>query len=237
MSETAPRCGAETMFAEEIRRAIPATPRAKLCDLSAAVWKSYAAGAVSEIDAQALAESIEARKAIPAAPAQPRRVGSRPRSPESMERRRRWTSSGWLPPALASRFTMAECAVLSVVAAEVARRGQSMLTIGAIAGQAGVCKATVRAAIRQAQALGMLTSDEWRITAWRNAPNTVKIVSREWSTWIRMRAKRMSTPRDQGGGSKFSDPANTRRFRAHSASKSPPQGREVGKRGGSWWSK
>ncbi len=112
--------------------------------LSAAVWKGFAAGAVSEADAQALAEAIEARKAVPAAPAQPRRVGSRPRSPESMERRRRWTSSGWLPPQLAARFTMAENAVLSVVAAEVSRRGQSMLTIGAIAGHAGVCKATVR---------------------------------------------------------------------------------------------
>jgi len=219
------------MFAEEIRRAIPATPRGRLADLSAAVWKGYAAGALAEGDAQALAEDIEARKAIPAAPAQPRRVGSRPRSPESMERRRRWTSSGWLPPALASRFTMAENAVLAVVAAEVARRGQSMLTIGAIAGQAGVCKATVRAAIRQAQALGLLTSEEWRITSWRNAPNTVKIVSREWSTWIRMRAKRGSVPRDQRGGSKFSDPTNTQRFRPHSASETLLQEREVGKKG------
>ena len=158
------------MFAEEIRRAVQVTPRQRLAELSAAVWRGFAAGAVSESDAQALAEAIEARKTIPAAPAQPRRVGSRPRSPESMERRRRWTSSGWLPPQLAARFTMAENAVLSVLAAEVSRRGQSMLTIGAIAGQAGVCKATVRSAIRQAAALGLLTSEEWRLTAFRNAP-------------------------------------------------------------------
>ena len=37
-----------------------------------------------------------------------------------MEHRRRWASSGAMPPALASRFTLAEQAVLSVVAAEVA---------------------------------------------------------------------------------------------------------------------
>jgi len=37
-----------------------------------------------------------------------------------MEQRRRWASSGAMPPALASRFTLAEQAVLSVVAAEVA---------------------------------------------------------------------------------------------------------------------
>ena len=179
------------MFAEEIRRAIPATPRGRLAELSAAVWKGYACGAVTEDEAQALAEEIAARKAIPSKPAEPRRrVGSRPRSPEAMERRRRWTGSGWLPPQLAARFTMAETAVLSTIAAEVARRGLCRLTIGHIAGLAGVCKATVRAAVRQAQALGLITSEEWRITAWRNAPNTVRIVSAEWRTWLRMRDRR-----------------------------------------------
>ncbi len=196
------------MFVEEIRRVLSTTPRGRLCDLSSAVWKGFAAGAVSETDAQALAEAIEARKAIPAALPQPRRWGSRPRSPESMERRRRWTSSGWLPPQLASRFTMAENAVLSVIAAEVSRRGQSMLTIGAIAGLAGVCKATVKTAIREAKALGLLTSEEWRITAWRNAPNTVRIVSKEWSSWIRMRTKRDNTL--VGGGGKSLIPTNTK---------------------------
>ena len=141
------------MFVEEIRRAVMAAPRGRLAEISGAVWKGFAAGAIGEDDAQALAELIEARKTIPAAPAQlRRRVGSRPRSPESTERRRRWTSSGWLPPQLAARFTMAENAVLAVIAAEVSRRGQCMLTIGAIAGQAGVCKTTVRNALRQAQA-------------------------------------------------------------------------------------
>ncbi len=202
------------MFAEEIRRVLSTTPRGRLADLSAAVWKGFAAGAVSETDAQALAEAIAARKAIPAALPERRRVGSRPRSPESTERCRRWTSSGWLPPQLAARFTMAECGVLAVVAAEVAKRGQSMLTIGAIAGLAGVCKATVRTAIRQAQALGLLTSEEWRITCWRNAPNTVKIISPEWRTWIRMRGKRLIPPRDQGGGSKSLNPTNTRIYRS-----------------------
>ena len=179
------------MFAEEIRRAIPATPRGRLAELSAAVWKGYACGAVTEDEAQALAEEIAARKAIPPKPAEPRRrVGSRPRSPEAMERRRRWTGSGWLPPQLAARFTMAETAVLSTIAAEVARRGLCRLTIGHVAALAGVCKATVRAAVRQAQALGFITSEEWRITAWRNAPNTVRIVSAEWRTWLRMRDRK-----------------------------------------------
>ncbi len=197
---------------EEIKRVLVDTPRGRLPELSAMVWKGFAVGAVSEDDAQQLAEAIEARKSIPVAPIQPRRLGSRPRSPESVERRRRWTSSGWLPPQLAARFTMAENAVLSVLAAEISRRDQSMLTIGAIAGLAGVSKTTVRNAIKQAQNLGLLTSEEWRLTAFRNAPNTVKIVSKEWSTWIRMRGKRSTSPRDQGGGFKFVKPTNTNKY-------------------------
>ena len=179
------------MFADDIRRALSGTPRERLAELSAAVWKGFACGAVSEEDAQQLAEEIAARKIIPPKPAEPRRrVGSRPRSPAEMERRRRWTSSGWLPPQLAARFTMAEAAVLSTIAAEVARRGLCRLTIGHIASLAGVSRTTVQNAVRQAVALGILTSEEWRLSAWRSAPNTVRIVSPEWSAWLRMRDRK-----------------------------------------------
>ena len=179
------------MFAEEIRRALPGTPRVRLAELAAAVWKGFACGAIGEEDAQALADEIHARKAIPPTPAAPRKaVGSRPRSPAHMERRRRWTGSGWLPPQLAARFTMAETAVLATIAAEVARRGLCRLTVGHIAVMAGVSRTTVQTAVRQAVALGILTSEEWRLTAWRSAPNTVRIVSPEWRTWLRMRDRK-----------------------------------------------
>ena len=179
------------MFADDIRRALQGTPRGRLAELAAAVWKGFACGAVSEGDAQQLAEEIAARKIVPPKPAEPRRrVGSRPRSPAAMERRRRWTSSGWLPPQLAARFTMAEAAVLSTIAAEVARRGLCRLTIGHIAALAGVGRSTVKNAVRQAVALGILVSEEWRLSAWRSAPNTVRIVSPEWRAWLRMRDRK-----------------------------------------------
>ncbi len=44
------------MFVEEIRRAVQATPRGRLAELSAAVWKGFAAGAIAEQEAQSLAE-------------------------------------------------------------------------------------------------------------------------------------------------------------------------------------
>ncbi len=179
------------MFAAEIERAIATAPRGRLAELAGAIWKGFAAGAIGEADAQALAEAIEARKMVPPpSRPQPRRVGSRPRSPESMERRRRWVASGWLPPQVSARFTLAENAVLAVVAAEVSRRGECRLTLDHIAALAGVCRSTVQKALREAKGQGVLTVDEWRITAWRNAPNTVRIVSPEWRSWLRLAVRR-----------------------------------------------
>src|SRR5215210_1593480 len=108
------------MFAEQLRRAVEATPRVELARVAQLLWKAYAAGTVSEAQASELSGLIEARKVLPV-PQKPvqRRLGSRPRSPASLERRRRWAASGALPLALACRFTQAEQAVLAVIAAEV----------------------------------------------------------------------------------------------------------------------
>src|SRR4051812_1527892 len=107
------------MFADELRRAVEASPRGERAKVAGLLWRAYAAGQVSEAEASELSDLIESRRALPAAqkPLQ-RRLGSRPRSSASMERRRRWAASGALPPALAARFTLAETAVLAVVTAE-----------------------------------------------------------------------------------------------------------------------
>src|SRR5690349_18940233 len=133
---------------------------------------------------------IEARRAIPVPPPRPRlRVGSRPRTPESLARRRRWVASGLLPPSLASQFTAAETAVLAVIAAEALRHGRCTLVIEHIAALAGVARSTVKRALRVAQGLGFVRIEERRVSAWRNAPNVVTITSREWGAWLRMRGR------------------------------------------------
>ncbi len=91
-----------------------------------------------------------------------------------------------MPPQIAARFTMGEGAVLAVLAAECSKKGRCTLTIGHVAALAGVGKTTVRTAIHQAAALGLLKSDEWRLSAFRNAPNTVTILSPEWLVWLRL---------------------------------------------------
>lgn len=195
------------MFADEIRRAVEAAPRVKLPDVAETMWRAYGAGHVTEAEAEELSTLIEARKALPAAPAPARRrVGSRPRSDASMERRRRWAAAGRLPPAIAARFTLAEAAVLAVVTAETLKRGDCRLFHEQIAAIAGVSRSTVRASLRRARELGLITSEERRSSAWRNLSSVVRIVSREWQAWNRL-ARRSP---GQGGGAISSTSTNTR---------------------------
>src|SRR3712207_2623028 len=184
------------MFVEQLRRAVEASPRAELPAVSALLWKAYAAGHVTETEASALSEAIETRKALPA-PQKPvqRRFGSRPSPPGGMERRRRWAASGAMPPALASRFTLAEQAVLAVVAAEHRKRGDCRLTNRELADVAGVSITTAKNALRAARAVNLLSVEERRLTAFRNASNVVRITSPEWRAWLRLGGGGKSVPR------------------------------------------
>ena len=200
-------------YAYEIRRQAEAAPRAALPAVTSALWKAFGDGHLSEAEAKALSGLIEARQGsphrganlpagqgmaispIPSEPPSDRtgsprsRAGSRPRTDASMERRRRWAASGRLPPAIAARFTLAEQAVLAVIAVEVAKRGDCRLALDHVAALAGVSRATVRNAIRQAKMLALVTVEERRLARFRSDTNVVCIVSREWTAWLRLARK------------------------------------------------
>jgi len=175
------------MFADEIRRVAETAPRARLPEISALLWKAYAADQVTEEDASELSTLIETRKALGAAqkPVQAR-VGSRPRTPAHLERRRRWAACGLLPPQLACRFTPGEVAALSVVAAEARKRGDCRLTMREIADVAGVGLSTVRNAIRAARTMRLVAVTERRLTGFRNLANIVRIACPSWQGWLRL---------------------------------------------------
>ena len=214
------------MFADEIRRAIEAASRITLPQVTALLWRAYGEGKVTEAEAENLSALIEARTDAPAVRRRPlasptlretaiavlgadhtggsgRAVGSRPRTDASLERRRRWAASGRLPPGLAARFTLAEQAVLALVAAETTRRKDCRLSIENMAAVAGVCRSTVKNAIREARRLGLLTVEERQITGFRNDTNVLRIVSAEWLAWLRLARRGDPLPgrRGQAGSS------------------------------------
>ena len=191
------------MFSQDIERAVMAAPRQRLAEISAAVWMGYAAGAIAEDEAQRLAELIQARKgSCGQVSHKPRRVGSRPRSSVSLERRRSWAAGSWMPPNMAAGFTQAENAALAVILREIATTGSCGLAAVAIAGRAGVSTSSARNAVREARSRGILHVVERRISYSRNEPNLITTASRELALWVRTRAR----IERQGGGVKFVTP-------------------------------
>lgn len=174
---------ADEMHFDELRRAVAAASRDALPSVVAMIWRAYGNDLITEDQAGELSGLVEDRKVRPAAPPA-RRGGSRPRSPASMERRRRWAASGALPVSLACRFTLAEQAVLAVVAAAVVDGGDCRMTVGEVAGRAGVSESSVRNAIREARAQGLVHVQERRVDRYRNDTNVITIVSVEWRQWL-----------------------------------------------------
>ncbi|TXN76570.1 helix-turn-helix domain-containing protein [Methylobacterium sp. WL8] len=202
-------------YAYEIRQQAEAAPRAALPAVASALWKAFGEGHLSEAEAETLSGLIEARQLsgtersaeqVENRAGAPRsRTGSRPRTDASMARRRRWAASGRLPPVLAARFTLAEQAVLAVIAAEVAKRGRCALAIGAVASLAGVSETSVRRALREARTLGLITVDERRLSRFRSDTNLITVVDQAWAAWLRL--ARRST--GVGGGCQTRQGTNT----------------------------
>jgi hypothetical protein len=153
------------------------------------LWRAYANGELSEDEAQSLAELARDRQRPkpPPKPLPPRQARRAPRSPDrqrSLERRRRLSAAGMMPPGLAAQFTVGERAVLYVIASEVKRRGQCDLYIDQIAAFAGVGRTTARNALRIAKRLGLILIDERRLSRRYNDANKITIISPEWRAWL-----------------------------------------------------
>ncbi len=78
------------------------------------------------------------------------------------------------------------------MAAETARKGDCRLSVPHLAAVTGVAERTVQNAIREARKLGLLTVEERRVTGYRNDTNVLRIVSPEWTAWLRLARKGVS---------------------------------------------
>src|SRR5215212_6463455 len=174
--------------------------------LSRSIWQGLAAGAVADDDAQALAERLHARRSVLRGDLKPvgipvgrpsifppKRLQRAPKRPVAIARRQHLAASGPMPPALACKFTVSELAVLRIIGDEVRQHGCCDRCVDEIAARAGVCRRMVQTAIREAAQLGLLTIEERRREGRRNLPNVIRIVSKEWTSWL-ARGGRPSRP-------------------------------------------
>ncbi len=210
------------MFAEQLSQAIGAARTAAMLDnVSRLTWRGLSEGLIDDADATRLSVAIEAGRAAlkpqghiktpSTAFARPRPCRS-PDKARSLSRRRQMAMSGAVPGNIAIAFTMGEIAALSVIARECQRRGRCTWFMDKLAAVAGVSRTTARNALRQAQALGLVTVEERRHKAARSESNVIQIVSPEWQAWLRL----------GGGGCKKSKPTgNKYKSNGDSAPQSP----------------
>ena len=203
------------MSTNYLREAIDAARNdARLVELSGAIWQEHRAGALDDDEAQALAEIIHARRTALRGPQAasgadqgrrmgrpsiypPKRTQPRPDRSRSRERRRRHARARWIPDHLADGFTDGELATLAIVAEEHAAKGICDLSVGKIAGLAGVSESTVRNALRQARALALLVIEHRPRPGRPHLPNLIRLVDRAWLAWI---ARRPASWQRRGGG-------------------------------------
>ncbi|MCJ2036464.1 hypothetical protein MKK54_19855 [Methylobacterium sp. J-068] len=201
--------------------------RDALDDVARALWAAHVAEQVTDDEAESLSAVIEARRGTlraarvglapghgnlasgqvlqPATPfggtqrdAKRRAAPPCPQRTEARERSRRWAAAGRMPPAIAAKFTSGEQAALAVIAFEVGKRQFCDKSLREIGDVAGVSASTVKRAIRQARALGLLTVQERRLSRYRNDTNIIRIISKAWLAWIDLRGARGGGQRRTG---------------------------------------
>lgn len=205
------------MFADQISAAIDGARGGRhLDEISRLIWRGLAEGQIGDEAAQGLAERIHTRRTLNSAtrgagPPQaatgrpvsifpPRRPQRPLQRPQAIERRRRVAASGAMPPQLASRFTTAEIAVLSIVADEVRHRGRCDRCLDEIAARAGCSRSSAKNAIRVAARIGIIRVTLRPRRGQRNLPNVIEVIDPAWRTWLK-RGPRRSGGRGQESAS------------------------------------
>jgi hypothetical protein len=212
------------MFADQIAAAVnsAAIGNVRACDdLARAIWQAVGSGVLDDAAASAALDALHERRRQGRAVAQPSKPRAAPRKRPNaerrarLERRRRLVASGPMPPALAAHFTQGELAVLCIVANEVRAHGCCALHIAALATIASVGRTTVKNALRQAQRVGLILVKERRRRGQRSLTNIIKLVSVEWSTWIRRGGVKKLTSNNTSAKIQRSEPGFGGAWSAH----------------------
>lgn len=168
---------------------------AELDHLMSKVWRAYAESLLDEAACERIANAVQARKAAIATTVEFARIQRqkpaaykpcRSLDPDkSTERRRRLAASRNIPDTIRQSYPTGELAVLAIVAALHRERQICVLPVDALAARAGVCRTTVKNALRHAAMLGHLERKERRIPGAKSLTNIVRITSLEWTAYLR----------------------------------------------------
>ena len=189
MQPSAPDARLASPLVDELRSAIERAHPSQLGPIISEVYRLYAAGHFGDADVESLDTLARSRQRLPPALKPRRSVGSTPRTPESIERRRGWADGTEMPTHHRRKFTRAQLGVVNFLLKWCFEKGACRLPIEAIAGRVGTCKTVVREAVRKAVGLGLIESKEHRRSYWRSDPNTIRLVGQEVKDWLRIGAE------------------------------------------------
>jgi len=172
--------------------------------LARSLWSCYAAGDISDDDANFLSSCIDRRRPPGAGspfghlkPINVRlaaRVSSRftPRQRQrssdrraSRDRRRMLGGSSVLPAGLRCCYTEGQRAVLCIIAGEVKRHGICDLPIDKIAALAGVCRTSVQTTLHEARRLSHIRIIERPQPGQKHLTNIIEIINVDWRIWLK----------------------------------------------------
>jgi hypothetical protein len=165
--------------AEALAQPLTPLPSARRSSSDAEVRAQYVSGAIGGTDCRPVAATAAVRKFAP------RRYQCLPDRKAKRDRRRTLARDGFMPDHLRDRYTEGEAAVHRIIAGEIMRKGYCDLFIDEMAKRAGVRRTTVQNALRQGIACGHISRKPQRISATKNRPNIIRIISRDWLEWLK----------------------------------------------------
>lgn len=154
----------------------------------------YAAGEITTLPARQITNRAMRRFQGRFARPRPQRSPDRERS---IQRRRTLAATWPMPPTMAGMLTTSQVAYARIVSDEVHRMGRCELTLDEIAARGGMCRKTAKRAQDRLAELEWIKVHHRPVRGQKHLSNVVRVVSVEWSTWIKMGPK----PRPIGGHS------------------------------------
>jgi hypothetical protein len=134
-----------------------------------------------------------------------------------------------MPDIMRGHFTEGERAIGCIVAGEIKRTGQCVLSVDEIADRAGVGRSTVQNYLHEARRLSHIKIRHRPRPGAKHLTNVITIVSGEWLAWI-MQAP--SAARASDRGQIFKNVSTSKNIDIIRWAREQPQQRELGARKG-----